>query len=104
MLVIANKQSFASQIFGVVGPLGGNLYFCSPLGFDIQTNSDHKTQKIKLYSVTALKRYLNEKNLIHGRVMATISKFSPQIFETYFSWFYHFEHQIQLLVTTRRKV
>ena len=29
--------------------------------------------------------YLNEKNLTHGRVMATISKFSPQIFETYFS-------------------
>ena len=31
----------------------------------------------------ALKCYLNEKNVIHGRVMATISKFSPQIFETY---------------------
>ena len=43
-----------------------------------------KPQKIKLYSVIALKRYLNERNLIHGRVMATISKFSPQIFETYF--------------------
>ena len=57
----------------------------SPLEFDVQTNSDHKTQKIKPYSVRALKRYLNEKNLIHGRVMATISKFSPQIFETYFS-------------------
>ena len=56
-----------------------------PLGFDVQTNSDHKTQKIKLCSVRALERYLNEKNLIHGRVMATISKFSPQIFETYFN-------------------
>ena len=32
-----------------------------PLGFDVQTNSDHKTQKIKPYSVRALKRYLNEK-------------------------------------------
>ena len=50
----------------------------------MQTNSDHKTQKIKLCSVRALKRYLNEKNLIHGRVMATISKLSPQVFETYF--------------------
>ena len=77
-------QSFTSQIFGVVGPLGENLEFFGPLGFDYQTNSDHKTQKIKLYSVRALKSYLNEKNLIHGRVMATISKFSPQIFETYF--------------------
>ena len=28
--------------------------------------------------------YLSEKDLIHGRVMATISKFSAQIFETYF--------------------
>ena len=70
--------------FGVVIPLGENLDFFSPLGFDIQTNYDHKTQKIKLFSVRALKCYLDEKNLIHGRVMATISKFSPQIFETYF--------------------
>ena len=30
--------------------------------------------KIKLYSVRALKRCLNGKNMIHGRVMATISK------------------------------
>ena len=61
------------------------LEFFSPLGFDVQTNSDRKTQRIKLYSVRALKRYLNEKKLIHGRVMATISKFSPQTFETYFN-------------------
>ena len=66
--------------------LGENLDFFifSSLGFTIQRNSDHKTKKIKLHSVRALKRYLNEKNLIQGRVMATISKFSPQIFETYF--------------------
>ena len=59
--------------------------FFSPLGFNVQANSGHKTQKIKLYSVRALKCYLNEKNLIHGRVMETISKFSRQIFETYFN-------------------
>ena len=76
-------QSFKSQICGVVGPLGENLDFFSPLGFDVKTNSDHKTQKIKLYSVRALKCYLNEINLIYGRAMATISKFSPQIFGTY---------------------
>ena len=69
IFVIANIQSFISQIFGVVGPLGENLDLFSPLGFDVETNSDHKTPKIKL----------------HGRVMATISKFSPQIFETYFN-------------------
>ena len=41
--------------------------------------------KVKLYSVIAFKRYLNEKNLAHGREIATISKFSAQVFETYFS-------------------
>ena len=54
-------RSFISQIFGIVGPLEENLDFFSPLGFDVQTNSDHQTQKIKLYSFGALKRYLNEK-------------------------------------------
>ena len=53
----------------------------------VQINSDHKAPKIKLCSVRALKGYLNEKNLMHGRVMATISKFSPQIFETCFNCF-----------------
>ena len=75
IFVIANIQSFTSQIFGVVGPLAENVDFFSPLGLDVQTNSDQKTQKIKLYSVRALKRYRNEKNLIYCRVMATISKF-----------------------------
>ena len=73
-----------SQMFGAVCSLGENIEFFSPFGFDFQTNSDHKTQKIKLDSVRALKRYLNENSLIHSRVMAMISKFSPQIFETYF--------------------
>ena len=65
-------------------PLGENLDFFSPLGFDTRRTSDHETPKIKLYSVRALKCHLNDKNLIHGRVTATISGFSPQIFETYF--------------------
>ena len=66
------------QISGVVGSLRENLNFFSPMGFDVQTNSGHKTQKIKLYSVRASKCFLNEKNLIHGQVMGTISKFSPR--------------------------
>ena len=77
MIVISNIQSFTSQIFGVVSPLGENLDFFGPLGFDTQRNSDHETPKIKFYSVKALKCNLNDKNLIHGRVTATISKFSP---------------------------
>ena len=88
MFVIATIQSLTSQIFGVVGPLGEDLNCFSPLRFDVQTNSDQKTQKIKLEALLrALKRYRSEKNLIHGRVMATISKFSQQIFETYFNLF-----------------
>ena len=54
----------------------GQVDICiSPLEFDIQINSDHKIPKIKRYSVRALKRYLNDKNLVHGRVTATIPKF-----------------------------
>ena len=36
MFVIANIQSFTSQIFGVFGRLGETSIF-SPLGFDVQT-------------------------------------------------------------------
>ena len=84
ILVIADIQSFTSQIFGVAGPLGENVDISSLLRFDVQTNSDHKTHKIKTQSVRALKRHLNKKNLIQGRVVATISKFIPKSFETYF--------------------
>ena len=45
IFVITNIQSFTSQAFGVIGPLGENLDVFSLLGFDVQTNSDHKTQK-----------------------------------------------------------
>ena len=46
-LHIRNRQytEFHISIFGAVGPLAENLDFFSPLGFDVQTNSDHKTQK-----------------------------------------------------------
>ena len=59
--------------------------FFSPSGFEIQSVFGYRTSKIKFYSVRALKCYLNEKNLINSRVTATISKFSSQIFETYFN-------------------
>ena len=54
--------------------------FFGSLGFKIQSNFDLETTKINLHSVRALKRYLNEKNLIHGRETATIWKFSAQSF------------------------
>ena len=83
ILVIGNMQRFTSQIFGIVGPLGENLNF-----FLVRWDLTFLSQKPKNQALLSqsLKRYLNEKNLIHGRVMATISKFSPQIFETYFSF------------------
>ena len=83
MFVIANIQSFTSQIFGVVGPLGENLNFL--VRWDLTFKQIlSQNPKIKLCSVRALKRYLNKKNLIQGRVMESIQNFSPQIFETYF--------------------
>ena len=42
-----------------------------------------KSQKSSSTQTELLKRYRNEKNLIHGRVTATISIFSALIFETY---------------------
>ena len=77
--LISNNKSFISQNFKVVGLLGGKFDFFSPSGFEIQSDFDYRTSKIKFYSVRALKCYLNEKNLIHGRVTATISKFSSQL-------------------------
>ena len=74
-----NIQNFTLQIFGVVDNWERNPRIFSPLGFDVQANSDHKNQKIKLYSVRAFKRYLYEKNQTRGQVMGKISKFSPQI-------------------------
>ena len=82
MFVTANIQSFTSQIVGAVSPLGENLDFFNPVGFDVQFLVTSPKNRALLRS---LKRYLNEKNVTHRRVMATISKFSPQIFETYFS-------------------
>ena len=84
IFVISNNESFISQNLKTVGPLGGRFDFFSPSGYDIQSDFDYRTSKIKFYSVRALKCYLNDKNLMHGQVMATISKFSSQIVETYF--------------------
>ena len=82
--IFVTSNNFHFQNLKVVGPLGGKFDFFSPLRFEIQSDFDYRTSKIKFYSVRALKYYLNEKNLTHGRVTTTISKFSPQIFETYF--------------------
>ena len=78
IFVVSNIQSFTSQILGVVSPLGENLIVFRDL-HEIERNSDHKSPVLR-----ALKRCLNEKDLIHDRVRATISKFinSAQIFET----------------------
>ena len=86
--VIGNNHSFITQNLKVVGPLGGKFDFFSPSGFEIQSDFGYRTSKIKFNSIRALKCYLNEKNLIHGRVTATFSKFNPQIFETYISVIY----------------
>ena len=76
VFVISNNKSFISQNLKVVSPLGGKFDFFSRSGFEIQSDFDYEISKIKVYSVRALKRDLNEKNLIRGRVIAVISKFS----------------------------
>ena len=55
--------------------IGRKVQFFNLSGIEIQSVSAYRTSNIKFYSVRALKCYLNEKNLIHGRVTATISKF-----------------------------
>ena len=91
IFVISNNKSFISQNLKFAGPLGGKFNFFSPSGFEIQRDFDYRSSKIKFYSVRALKCYLNEKNLMHDRVTATIPQFSPQIFEAYFSYKFQFE-------------
>ena len=59
-------QSFTSQIFGVVGPSGENLEFLVRWDMTFKQILITKPKKIQLYSVRALKRYLNKKDLIHG--------------------------------------
>ena len=73
-------MSFICQNLKIVGPLGGKFHIFSPSVFEIENDFDYSTSKIKFYSVRAFKCCLNEKN----RVTAKISKFSPQIFQTYF--------------------
>ena len=85
IFVISNNKSLISQNLKIVGPLGGKFDFFSPLTFEIQSAFYCRTSKIKFYFVRALKCYLNEESLIHGRATATVSKFSPQIFEVYFN-------------------
>ena len=72
IFVISNNTSFISQNLKVVEHLRGKFDFFSPSGFETQSDFHCRTSKIKFYSVRALKCYLNEKSLIHGRVTATI--------------------------------
>ena len=74
IFVISNNKSFIYQNLKVVGPLGGKFDFFSSSGFEIQSDFVYRTVKFKIYSVRALKCYVNKKNLMHCRVTATISK------------------------------
>ena len=84
LFVISNKKSLIYQILKFVGPLRVKFHFFNPLGFEIQSDFDYKASEVKLFSVKALKQYLNEKNLIHGRETATFSKLNALNFETCF--------------------
>ena len=79
IFVISNNKSFIFQNLKVVGPLREKFDFFCHSGFEIQSDFDYGSLKIKFYFVRALKCYLNEKNLIDGRVTAMISKLSQSI-------------------------
>ena len=86
IFVISSNKSFLSQVLRVTGRLGEKFNFFSPLGFDIQRDSDHETTKIKFFFHRVLKQYLSKKNRIHGRKIATIWKVTAQNFQTYFKY------------------
>ena len=54
------------------GPWEESLIFFNAVGLK---KSNYRTSKIKLYSIKALECYINEKNLINGRVTSKTSKF-----------------------------
>ena len=75
IFVISNSQSFSPQILEVVGALGEKIIFFSPLGFEIQKNSDYQTTKFKLHSFRAFERYLTDKIQTHGRGTVSVLTF-----------------------------
>ena len=72
-----------SQNSKVAGPLGGKFDFSAPRDLNFKAILITKSQKSSSTLSDLWNCYLNEKNLTRGRVMATISKISSKIFETY---------------------
>ena len=56
-----------------------------PLGIQIENNPNNINTRIKLQSFRALKWYLNEKNLKHGRKTTTVQKFTEQNNKSYYN-------------------
>ena len=69
----------------VVSPLEGKLNFSVPRDMKLKAIIITEPQT-SCFTLSELwnASYLNEKNLIHGRLTAAILIFCPQIFETYF--------------------
>ena len=59
MFVINKNKSLLSKNLKVVGSLGVKFDFFNPSGFEIQSDVDYRTSKIKFCSVRALKPHLN---------------------------------------------
>ena len=62
-----NLQSFISQILKVAGLLAEKFKFFVLFGVHIEVGFYYLNMKIKLHSLRALKQYLNNKNLAHGK-------------------------------------
>ena len=74
------QQEFHFSNFGVVNSLGKKLINFSPLRLVIQKNYDPETSEFKVHSFRALRRYVNDKNSIHGRGTASVFQFSTRSF------------------------
>ena len=72
VFVHSDYHCFISQNLKVIGFLGQKFNFFIPLGTQIEIDFHSANKRIQLHSFIALKWYLNDKSLKHGRRTATI--------------------------------
>ena len=77
----ASRKIILFQILKVAGLLGGKFYFSVLPDLKFKAIVITKPQN-QVLPCESFKRYLNEKNPMHGRETGTIHKFSTLIFET----------------------
>ena len=74
IFVIRNNQSTVTQNLKTGDLLGEFFFTFIPLGIQIEIDFHYGKTRIKLHSIRASKRYLNNKSLTHGQGTAPINK------------------------------